>query len=712
MKYSRLVALSFGLVSLTAVSQVDIRTSDLLRLGGFPASLQGMDAIKKAPSMLTSSGEECVECILRYDDSSVLDDLESQGGEVISVLTRRSAIVSVPVSRAQSVAALKGVRGIALSRTVKPTNDKAAAASRVDAVREGTGLPYGLDGSDVVVGLFDVGIDPNHINFRDSEGNLRVSRVWHYETPSAKATVYDTPQKISTFDSDTGSESHGTHVAGVMAGSFHDTSDPAAPDYRGMAPGAELVIATGEGYNVQILDGARRIAEYAASQGKPCVINLSFGDNLGPHDGSDEFTEALNDIAAEYGAVMCLSGGNERDEAIAIVKQLTADDPRLSTLLVKGYGEVGGYFQTYSPIEIWTEDDTPFEVTLDIVSRSKPDEPVYSFTVPTAREGYVTQGDNIRNFLTNTGRMDLVTEGTEFHTLFTNSFMGGKAGVDPYNGRYCALLNVYIEGRTASAVSRNFVKVTVKGEAGKKIFMYCDGSYMNFGNRNIPGLDVPDGYGTNSNMACGKETFAVGSYVTANHSESPYPFSTIGEASYFSSYGETLDGRVMPDVMAPGQVIISSRNSHMGKSATYLEYYPVVYTYKDNTTRKSYDWTLCAGTSQASPHVAGIMALMRSANPSLSPSEIYDIVRQTASDPDSELPGWGYGKVDAYEAVKAVLRTTSVSALEARGVDGVLVEMTGDECRVTAPGEEWLELSVYDLSGVCRLATNLRARRA
>ena len=272
MKYSRLVALSFGLVSLTAVSQVDIRTSDLLRLGGFPASLQGMDAIKKAPSMLTSSGEECVECILRYDDSSVLDDLESQGGEVISVLTRRSAIVSVPVSRAQSVAALKGVRGIALSRTVKPTNDKAAAASRVDAVREGTGLPYGLDGSDVVVGLFDVGIDPNHINFRDSEGNLRVSRVWHYETPSAKATVYDTPQKISTFDSDTGSESHGTHVAGVMAGSFHDTSDPAAPDYRGMAPGVELVIATGEGYNVQILDGARRIAEYAASQGKPCVI--------------------------------------------------------------------------------------------------------------------------------------------------------------------------------------------------------------------------------------------------------------------------------------------------------------------------------------------------------------------------------------------------------------------------------------------------------
>ena len=48
---------------------------------------------------------------------------------------------------------------------------------------------------------------------------------------------------------------------------------------------------------MQILDALERIGKYASEQGKPCVMNLSFGDNLESHDGTDEFTEAINDIA-------------------------------------------------------------------------------------------------------------------------------------------------------------------------------------------------------------------------------------------------------------------------------------------------------------------------------------------------------------------------------------------------------------------------------
>lgn len=109
----------------------------------------------------------------------------------------------------------------------------------------------------------------------------------------------------------------------------------------------------GEGYNVQILDALERIGKYASEQGKPCVMNLSFGDNLGPHDGTDEFTEAINDIAEKYDAVICLSAGNERDTPCSIIKLLSDEDPYIKTLALKGYTEVEGYFQTFGSIEIW-----------------------------------------------------------------------------------------------------------------------------------------------------------------------------------------------------------------------------------------------------------------------------------------------------------------------------------------------------------------------
>lgn len=72
-------------------------------------------------------------------------------------------------------------------------------------------------------------------------------------------------------------------------------------------------------------------------------------------------------------------------------------------------------------------------------------------------------------------------------------------------------------------------------------------------------------------------------------------------------------------------------------------------------------YTSFNGTSMAAPHVAGTAALMLEANPSLSLSELEDLLRKTAiprtdSDYDtSPNQGYGYGSVDAYQAVQAAL---------------------------------------------------------
>lgn len=693
-----LLGLPLFALSLGASAQVELRQADLMRLHELKA-MKHTDA--SSPRMAKSLGLNKlnqVEVIMRYDSEEALEQIKANGGEILSLVGTRTAIVSVDPAKAEAVAASRGVTGARLSRQMKRTNDKSRVFSNIEAAQNYNASNGGFKGKGVVIGLFDTGIDPNHINFRDADGNNRVKKVFEYSDSYSIPDVYENADQLSTFTTDTRQESHGTHVLGIMGGSFFDSKTAGAPDYRGIAPEADFAVACGPGYDAQILNGIEQIAKYAKEQGKPCVINLSFGDNVGPHDGSDEFTEAINDVAEKYDAVICLSAGNERDEAIAIVKQLTEADPYVKTLTLKGSSEVEG-LQTFGDIEIWGEDSTPFEVSLDIISKSKPNTVEYSFPIPTKKAGYVAQGTAINDYI-NTGRATVTSSGTKFQTYYSESFMGGMAGVDAYNKRYTAQIGMYLVPASESYGNKYFVRLTVKGQPGKKIFVYCDGTYMNFGNKNIPGLDVPDGAGTNSNMASGKHTLAVGSYVSANRPGSGYESGTIGDISYFSSYGDTPDGRTMPDICAPGQVIISSRNSYLATSGNAVIYYPLEYNYKDPTTRKSYYWTSCAGTSQSSPHAAGIIALWRQANPQLTYTELQQIARETAAAPKFNSVGWGAGKIDALAGLKAILGESSVYDIMETAPESIIIENEGNIFSIYAPGQTSLKASVYSLQGM------------
>lgn len=65
-------------------------------------------------------------------------------------------------------------------------------------------------------------------------------------------------------------------------------------------------------------------------------------------------------------------------------------------------------------------------------------------------------------------------------------------------------------------------------------------------------------------------------------------------------------------------------------------------------------WALFGGTSMASPHAAGVAALILGENPDLTPSEVEAVMRQSAD--DLGKPGrddaYGYGRLNAYEAVR------------------------------------------------------------
>ncbi|MDD5230618.1 MAG: S8 family serine peptidase [Candidatus Marinimicrobia bacterium] len=107
------------------------------------------------------------------------------------------------------------------------------------------------------------------------------------------------------------------------------------------------------------------------------------------------------------------------------------------------------------------------------------------------------------------------------------------------------------------------------------------------------------------------------------------------------------------DIMAPGKV------PTLDPMTPYLSY---------GNTNTGYDNETNAGTSYASPHVAGVAALMLSANSELTHTQVKEILYRTAKDLGDG--GWdshyGWGRVDAGKAVKTAARlfTTSGQLIE------------------------------------------------
>lgn len=110
---------------------------------------------------------------------------------------------------------------------------------------------------------------------------------------------------------------HGTAVAGIAAGKSADGL------YTGAAPEAELIVVklglpenrggVEEGFprTTEILRGVTYALRKAQQLNMPLVINLSFGNSYGSHDGSS-LLERFLDNASEIGkTVICVGSGNE-----------------------------------------------------------------------------------------------------------------------------------------------------------------------------------------------------------------------------------------------------------------------------------------------------------------------------------------------------------------------------------------------------------------
>lgn len=114
--------------------------------------------------------------------------------------------------------------------------------------------------------------------------------------------------------------------------------------------------------------------------------------------------------------------------------------------------------------------------------------------------------------------------------------------------------------------------------------------------------------------------------VGATHRFKPHTYGV----SYFSSRGPTGDGRLKPDLVAPGEKITAPVPGGRAKSLD--------------------------GSSMAAPHVSGAAALLMACYPELKgePARIKKILCQSATDLGRERSFQGYGLVDILRALQSV----------------------------------------------------------
>jgi subtilisin family serine protease len=140
--------------------------------------------------------------------------------------------------------------------------------------------------------------------------------------------------------------------------------------------------------------------------------------------------------------------------------------------------------------------------------------------------------------------------------------------------------------------------------------------------------------GSITEPAHARDCIAVGS----THREAPHAFGV----TWTSGKGPTLDGRMKPDVVAPGEWIASAATGQV-RAAAGLDPAPgapppaCLLTYAEQS-----------GTSMAAPHVSGVIAAFLSARPEFigRPEQVKDLLTQSATDLGRERYAQGAGLVD------------------------------------------------------------------
>ncbi len=600
------------------------------------------------PALLSPYGEE----IAPDPQIPVFVELKAGASFTIPGLGSRVgnwATATLPFSQIWALAEKPEVLRIRASRPVEPLLDRSVPEVGAPALWYGS---PSTTGEGVIIGIVDSGVDILHPAFRvdrDGDGALEGSRILFYWDQTSGGIGWFPPfwgdeadeglygRCYSQRDLEAAIRAnyspvpdtmgHGTHVAGIAAGGF-------GADLPGVAPGADLVVVKTNFYENGVVDGIKFVFEAAEYLGKPAVVNISLGGHAGPHDGTGPFEQMVSGLVDRSGRVVVAAAGNEGASKIHVGGEIRA---RTTWTLLPSSSSVVVRFWYSSPARFQLTVLSPAGGSISVL--------------PGQARGLSTEAGIV--WVDNT--VDSLSQTQQIFLSLTG------AAASPWQITFDPILPGRVDGWIESSSMGQFAE--------------------------------GDGIMTIAEPGNAERVITVGAYVTkvswlSQMGEYKAQGYQLYDLAPFSSRGPTRDGRLKPDLAAPGAWIASARSREAQVSPWYA--------LPDGLNM------VLAGTSMSAPHVAGACALLLSLRPNLSWQEALGALKAGAR-ADSYVgsvpnTSWGVGKLDipkawAFLSPAGPVAKAWLSPLTNPASTTVLF-------RYQVPsGTKWAELRIYDLLG-------------
>lgn len=519
---------------------------------------------------------------------------------------------------------------------------------------------YGVDGTGVLIGVVDTGIDWTLQDFNDpTTGKTRVA--WLLDLSADPAGIYpDLEAQFGgavyagsdldtllgkgqlgpdTFLTDT--VGHGTHVASIAAG-----NGGLAKRYVGIAPGAQLIIAritggmTADIATDDLLSGVQFAFDRADTMKKPIAVNLSIGSDFGSHDGTMAWEEALAGYVGPTfpGHALVAAAGNSGDITAAAVHQTVFVPPGesrtipITTLYAGttiGTGQVQVWITMRGGAQLSVGIDSPTgtwvspvgAVATGAFNSTEISAGVYNGS--SVSLGMIQSGSNsaLAVWGTNTNNTQAKWEPGIYSITLGGGANGGTA-------------DLYVEG-TGDAIDDNGNGVGFTNPVRE-------------GTINIPATH-PGIIGVGCTVSRGKWTSIAGGPVSVAISPldprggyavpdaSYYSEPVTGDVCWFSSAGPTVTGVQKPEISAPGGIVIGAMSGWAAPTAPYSIFTnpdcpPVTDggVVDDRCMQVDATHAVAAGTSMSAPQAAATAALLFQRDPTLTQDKIVGLLQAGA----------------------------------------------------------------------------------
>ncbi|HEX7880591.1 MAG TPA: S8 family serine peptidase, partial [Candidatus Eisenbacteria bacterium] len=589
---------------------------------------------------LSAQGRLTVDCLIKIDNESALDRLAELG---IEPRTRAGNIltVDIPVDELVYLEDLVGIRQVEMSRPLKPLLDVSRTLTNTVQVQGGPAPPWtGFTGQNVVVGVIDTGLDLTHGDFRNGDNTTRIDGVWDQTNPSGPAPAgfgYGREWTEAQINAGTATEAdndgHGTHVLGIAAGDGSETGNgQPAYQYVGMAPEADIIGVKTNFTTGGVADGVAYIFNKAGV--RDAVVNLSLGTQDGPHDGTSLFDQGLSMLIGPGRSIVAAAGNEGGAGAHARLAVMATGDSAVFTFTVPSYTPNGGG-TTQSPndfvvIDGWYEGTDNFSFRVESPTGKRTSEVLIGANNNGGRCLPTTGGDGrcyVENAQTEPDNND-----REIYIELTEGTISATACGVPKSGVWKII--AYKKANSTGPGTIDFWIANYLLGSGGAFPEFAQGA--------------SDSYLVGS-PASAVGIISVGAFISKRQwvSQSGGRMYTgltdddLGTIAPFSSPGPLRNEVLAPVISAPGMGIASTRSG----SASIETIWNMV----------DGKHTINQGTSQASPHVAGVVALIFEAFPHETPINVMNRLTHTATrdakTTDQPNAIYGYGKLNAFGAL-------------------------------------------------------------